>query len=114
MTNARDLGSEDEKLIALARASRVRTGAPEGAAVRDETGRTYAATSVSLPSLHLSALQAAIAAAVSSEARSLEAAAVVTEERELDEDDLAVSADLTTATVVLAAPDGSPTSVTRS
>ncbi|MFD0776023.1 cytidine deaminase, partial [Streptomonospora algeriensis] len=52
------LDPEDEKLITLARTSRARTQAAEGAAVRDETGRTYTAATVELPSLKLTALQA--------------------------------------------------------
>ncbi len=64
---------EDAKLLTLARASRARTRAAEGAAVRDTDGRTYAATSVDLPSLRLSALQVATAMAVSSGVRGLEA-----------------------------------------
>lgn len=75
-----ELEAEDEKLVVLARASRARTGAAEGAAVRDTDGRTYAATTVELPSFRISALQAAIAAAVSSGAESLEAAALVTKD----------------------------------
>ena len=71
--------AEDVKLVTLARAARVRVGAVEGAAVRDLDGRTYAAASVALPSLSLSALEAAIAAAVTSGASGLEAAAVVTD-----------------------------------
>ncbi|MFW5419584.1 cytidine deaminase [Nocardiopsis sp. CNT-189] len=109
-----EIGAEDEKLITLARASRARTGAAEGAAVRDETGRTYTAATVALPSLRLTALQAAVAAAVSSEAAALEAAVVVGAGGELSADDLAVAADLKTPLVVLAAPDGTPTAVTRS
>ncbi|MEV4258394.1 cytidine deaminase, partial [Spirillospora sp. NPDC049652] len=61
-----ELNAEDSKIITLARSSRARSMAAEGAAVRDETGRTYAATSVDLPSLKLSALQVAVAMAVSS------------------------------------------------
>jgi hypothetical protein len=72
-----DPSEEDAKLIVLARAARARTGAPEGAAVRDTTGRTYAACTVELPSLALTALQAAVAAAVASGATGIEAAAVV-------------------------------------
>jgi len=72
-----ELAAEDAKLVTLARSVRARTGAPEGAAVRDDTGRTYVAVSVALPSLTLSAVQAAVAAAVAGGARSLEAAAVV-------------------------------------
>nr|WP_221443233.1 cytidine deaminase [Nocardiopsis algeriensis] len=107
------MGPEDGKLITLARASRARNSAAEGAAVRDETGRTYVASTVSLPSLRLSALQAAVAAAVSGEATELEAAVVVTEAGELSEADRAVADDLKTGTVVIAAPDGVPASITR-
>jgi hypothetical protein len=67
---------EDRKIITLARADRARTNAAEGAAVRDSDGRTYAATSVDLPSLQLSAVQVAVAMAVSSGAPGLEAVAV--------------------------------------
>jgi cytidine deaminase len=74
------LDPEDAKLLTLARAARARTGAPAGAAVRDDTGRTYAAATVRLPSLQLGALAAAVAAAVASGARGLEAAAVVSAE----------------------------------
>ncbi|HEY2043969.1 MAG TPA: cytidine deaminase [Jatrophihabitans sp.] len=70
------LDGEDAKLVTLARATRARTGAPQGAAVRDTDGRTYAAASVSLPSMSLSALQVAVAMAVSSGAQGLEAAVV--------------------------------------
>ena len=73
-----ELSDEDRKLITLARAARARATSSEGAAVRDDTGRTYAAAEVTLPSLRLTALQAAVAAAVSSGAARLEAAAVVT------------------------------------
>ena len=41
-----DLTAEDAKLVTLARATRARTGAAEGAAVRDLDGRTYAAATV--------------------------------------------------------------------
>ncbi len=73
------LGSEDQKIITLARSARARVGSAEGAAVRDETGRTYAAAAVALPSLHLSALTLAVAMAVSSGAAALEAAALVSD-----------------------------------
>jgi hypothetical protein len=72
-----ELEPEDHKIVVLARSTRARVGAAEGAAVRDTDGRTYAAATVELPSLRLSALQAAVAAAVSSGAPGLEAAAVV-------------------------------------
>jgi hypothetical protein len=71
------LDPEDAKLVTLARSARARTGAAQGAAVRDTDGRTYVAASVALPSLALSALQVAVAMAVSSGALGLEAAAVL-------------------------------------
>lgn len=71
------MSPEDEKLVALARASRARIQAPQGAAVRDETGRSYAGATVDLPSLRLSALDLAVAQAVASGATGLEAAVVV-------------------------------------
>ncbi|GIH59943.1 MULTISPECIES: cytidine deaminase [Microbispora] len=101
------LDPEDNKIITLARSARARGGTPEGAAVRDETGRTYAATTVALPSLRLSALQAAVAMAVSSGAKALEAAAIVTEADDPAEQDLAVVEDMGNGTLFLAAPDGS-------
>ncbi|WP_129840096.1 cytidine deaminase [Streptomyces sp. RFCAC02] len=99
---------EDRKIITLARSARARTGVPEGAAVRDETGRTYVAATVALDSLRLSALRTAVAMAVASGAASLEAAAVVTAADALPDDDLAAVRDLGGAgtPVLLAGPDG--------
>jgi len=101
-----DLDAEDQKIVTLARAVRARTGAAEGAAVRDTDGRTYAAATVALPSLRLTALQAAVAAAVSSGAEALEAAAVVTEADKVDADSLAAVRDLTTGPVFRADTSG--------
>lgn len=102
-----DLEPEDAKLVTLARSARGRTGAPEGAAVRDTDGRTYLAATVDLPSLRLSALQAAVAAAVSSGVTGLEAAAVVTDAGALEDGGVAAVRDLTPgAPVHLAGPDG--------
>ncbi|SER64403.1 cytidine deaminase [Actinokineospora terrae] len=98
-----ELDQEDAKIVTLARSSRARTGAAEGAAVRDTDGRTYAAATVALPSLRLTALQAAVAAAVSSGAEGLEAAAVVTDSGEVDADSLAAARDLTAGVPVLRA-----------
>ncbi|MFC4584716.1 cytidine/deoxycytidylate deaminase family protein [Sphaerisporangium corydalis] len=100
------LGPEDSKIITLARAVRARNGTAEGAAVRDETGRTYTATNVDLPSLKLSAVQVAVAMAVSSGAVSLEAAALVSEEEEPAEQDMAVVQDLGNAIIFMAGTDG--------
>ncbi len=68
---------EDVKLATLARSAQARTRAVQGAAVRDTDGRTYVAATVELASLRLSALQVAVAMAVSSGALGLEAAVVV-------------------------------------
>ncbi|HET8970717.1 MAG TPA: hypothetical protein VFN19_06650, partial [Candidatus Nanopelagicales bacterium] len=84
MSEMQPLDAEDAKLVTLARGARARAGAPEGAAVRDEDGRTYAAATVALPSLRLTALQAAVAAAVSSGAQALEAAVVVSAAESID------------------------------
>src|SRR6476659_8891931 len=93
-SNALDLDSEDRKIVTLARSARARNGVPEGAAVRDETGRTYVAGTVDLPSLRLSALRTAVAMAGASGAKSLEAAAVVTEAEGASDEDRAAVADL--------------------
>jgi hypothetical protein len=103
------LDPEDAKLVTLARAARGRIGAIEGAAVRDQDGRTYAAATVALPSLSLSALQLAVASAVAAGARTLEAAAVVTEASTVDVAGYAAVRDLSaTAPVYAATPDGTP------
>ncbi|GAA0271709.1 cytidine deaminase [Cryptosporangium japonicum] len=108
-----DLHPEDAKIITLARSTRARNGAPEGAAVRDTDGRTYAASTVALPSLGLSALQVAVAMAVSSGAPGLEAAAVVTAAGEADASGVAAVRDLAPSAYVLVA-DPSGTVVSRS
>ena len=74
--------------------------------MRDETGRTYTAATVALPSLRLSALRLAVAMAVSSGAERLEAAALVSDS-DPDPGDLAAVRDLgPDAPVFHAAPDG--------
>ncbi|MCU7728775.1 cytidine deaminase [Actinoplanes sp. KI2] len=83
-TDGSALSAEDNKLVTLARSARARVGAVEGAAVRDQDGRTYAAATVVLPSLAVTALQLAVASAVASGATKIEAAAVATEASELD------------------------------
>jgi hypothetical protein len=101
------LDAEDAKLVTLARGARGRAGAAEGAAVRDDDGRTYAAATVNLPSLRLTALQAAVAAAVSSGAQALEAVAVVGVAAQLDVASASAAADLGAPVIILAAADGS-------
>jgi hypothetical protein len=102
-----ELGTEDQKIITLARSARARVAAAEGAAVRDETGRTYAAAAVNLPSLRLSALRLAVAMAVSSGAAGLEAAALVSDVDTPDAGDLAAVRDVGSgAAVFLVGTDG--------
>ena len=90
------LDAEDAKLVTLARGARGRAAATEGAAVRDEDGRTYA-----------------VATAVASGARALEAAAVVGAATALDPSSSAAAADLNTPVIILAAADGSVRSRTQ-
>jgi hypothetical protein len=87
--DVQSLSAEDAKLVTLARGARGRAAANQGAAVRDADGRTYAAATVALPSLQLTALQAAVAIAVASGADGLEAVVVVGGS---DVDDLSLAA----------------------
>lgn len=113
VTGGAALDAEDAKLVTLARGARARVGAVEGAAVRDEDGRTYAGATVVLPSLRLTAAQAAIAAAVASGAHRLEALAVVGVTGVLDPASVAAAADMGTAVTVLAGADGAVRSRTQ-
>jgi cytidine deaminase len=101
------LAAEDAKLVTLARAARARSSAIEGAAVRDGDGRTYAGTSVNLPSLALTALQFAVASAINGGADEIEAAVVVTEASTLDIGGLSAVRDVSAhAPIHLAGPNG--------
>jgi hypothetical protein len=101
------LGSEDAKLVTLARSVRARTRAAQAAAVRDTDGRTYVAATVTLASLQLSALQVAVAMAVSSGALGLEAAAVLGEDTSDEAGEAALHEVAPNAVVHRAAVDGS-------
>jgi cytidine deaminase len=79
-----ELDPEDNKLVMLARSAQLRayaphTSQPEGAAVRDTDGRTYAAATVENrdPTLTTTALRGAVVAAASSGARAFEAALIL-------------------------------------
>lgn len=93
------LDAEDAKLVTLARATRARVGAAQGAAVRDEMGRTYAGASVALPSLELSAVQVCVAMAVASGSRGVAACVLLGDVDALADDDWGALQDL-------AVPDG--------
>jgi cytidine deaminase len=102
---------EDVKIVTLARSTRARTGALEGACVRDTDGRTYAAASVDLASLRLTAVQVAVAMAVSSGAQGLEAVAVLGASAAPHDADLSVVRDFAGSgvTILVGRPDGSVT-----
>jgi hypothetical protein len=102
-----ELDAEDDKLVVLARGARGRVGAAEGAAVRDQDGRTYAAATVALPSLSLTALQLAVASAAAAGATKLEAAAVVSAAATVEDAGRAAVRDLAAdAPIYLANPAG--------
>ena len=90
MPEQSELSPEDRKLVTLARATRARTGAAEGAAVRDLDGRTYAAATVDLASLQVSAIGVCVAIAVASGSQGLEAVVVLGEAEAPSVEDLAV------------------------
>lgn len=115
MSDDSALAPDDAKLVTLARGARGRVSAAEGAAVRDETGRTYASASVSLLSLHLSALQAAVAQAAASGAGGIEAAVLVLDHGSVDADGLAAVRDLggVGVAVYIVNASGSVTGTTR-
>jgi len=104
------LEPEDAKLVTLARSARARTRAAQGAAVRDLDGRTYAGATVALASLQVSAVGVAVAMAVSSAARGLEAVVVVSGNGEdtVEAADLAAVRDLAGPGVAVhrCTPDG--------
>ena len=64
---------EDQKLATLALSTQKRTGAPQAAALRDSTGRTYVAISISAPELKLDAIQAVFTVAMASQISAIEA-----------------------------------------
>jgi len=89
----------------MARDAMARAEADSGAAVRDVDGHTYAAAPVSLSTLSLSGLQAAVAAAASSGARGLAAAVLVA--GSADDPGIAAVRELTpTALLIITDRDG--------
>jgi hypothetical protein len=99
---------ENAKLVTLARGAMSRVRAPQGAALRDETGRTYSSASVDLPSRAFSAVALVVAQAAASGAQGIEAIVVVG--TPAAEDDLVLIRDLGgfVARVAECEADGSP------
>lgn len=105
------MDAEDSKLVTLARSALgralVTTMPPAGAAVRDDMGRTYAAASVEIDGASVTALQLAVASAISSGARAFEAAAVVSNDTAADEEgEKALYAFGPAPVLIRALPDG--------
>jgi len=108
MAGMAEISAEDKKLVTLARATRARIGAAEGAAARDTDGRTYAAATVDLPSLQISAVQACIAMAVAAGAAGIDAIVVLGEASELTTLDRAPLSDFAGADGLVVAHLGDP------
>lgn len=79
---------DDQKLVTLAKSTRARIQAAQGAAIRDGLGRTYAAATVDLPNLRVSAIGVAVAMAVSSGSTGLEAVVVLGTPLEMEDVDI--------------------------
>jgi hypothetical protein len=104
---AEKLDVEDAELVELARAAMAGAEAGSAAAVRDVDGRTHAAAPVALSTLGLTALQAAVAAAVSSGAKGLRSAVLVA--GSVDDPGIAAVRELSpTAVVIVTDSAGSP------
>jgi len=99
---------ENAKLLTLARGAMSRIRAAQGAALRDETGRTYASASVTLPSRSFSAIALVVAQAAAAGARSAEAVVVIGEPASPEDRELIGDLDGGNALVVECAADGSP------
>ena len=69
--------AEDAKLETLARATQLRTGSEQGAALRDSTGRTYVAINISTPSFSVDAIAAVFTVAMASQISGIEAVVIV-------------------------------------
>lgn len=79
--------AEDDKLVTLAKNARSRIGAKSGAALRDETGRTYANAGVQEDFLNLSAIALTVGQAIASGATGIEAVVLCSEDELSSQDE---------------------------
>lgn len=107
------LPAEDAKLVTLARGASARVKAQTGAAVRDDTGRTYVGVDVALPGLALSSVQLAVAQAFAAGAEGLEAVAVVGLQPHLHHRDKELLKDVARAEIPVYLVDGPTSTVTE-
>ncbi|WP_018177418.1 cytidine deaminase [Jongsikchunia kroppenstedtii] len=98
---------EDRKLLVLARGAMARAESATGAAVRDIDGRTYAGAAIDRAALRLSALQVALATALSSGAPGFEAAVLIGRDDPAADPGLALLHELTPSAPAYAAQPGS-------
>ena len=70
---------EDSKLATLAKATLLRTGADQAAALRDTTGRTYVAINIQAHALLLDAAQAVFTVATASQISGIESVVIAGE-----------------------------------
>ncbi|MEY4348662.1 MAG: hypothetical protein RIS43_1081 [Actinomycetota bacterium] len=80
-----NLDAEDLKLVTLSKGAKARVMASAGASVRDQDGRTYSGAHVVIDGHSYGALELAVAVAMSSGARSLEAGCVAGDAPSADE-----------------------------
>lgn len=107
------LSAEDAKLVTLARGATARVKSATGAAVRDDTGRTYVGADVALPGLALSSLQLAVAQAFAAGAKGLEAAVVVGVQPQLHHRDKELLRHVAHGDMTVLLVDGPTTTVTE-
>ena len=79
---------EFNKLITLSRGARGRINADEGAAVRDDMGRTYAGAAIQATGFALTAIQFTVASAISAGATGLEAVVLCADSADVSDEDV--------------------------
>jgi hypothetical protein len=77
MTKSSFADPEDSKLEMLARATQRRTASEQTAALRDSTGRTYVAISISTPSFRVDSIEAVFTVAMASQISNIESVVII-------------------------------------